>query len=353
MYKVTLRAWQVFFKFIFPSLLIRIKCSIKVQKLTQINNIHPTCWIITEGIAGTENQCLGVAQALGISATVKRITLNEPWKSLSPYLGFERAHSFTPALTAPWPDLLITSGRKAIAPSRFIKKQSKGKTVTVHIQDPRINPQHFDLLAVPAHDPARGKNVIVTKASPNKITHDLISSAKGLFPGLGNLPSPRIAVLIGGSSQAYTMTREITQNLADALNKIDAPLMITCSRRTGDDNRAILEHALNTSKNYFWNGQDENPYLAMLGWADMIMVTADSASMISESCTTGKPVYMIDLEGGSKRITALHNSLIKHGALRRFEGALEPYHYEPLNDSKLVADEIKNRFGALLSLHDA
>ncbi|PCI56142.1 MAG: hypothetical protein COB36_05005 [Alphaproteobacteria bacterium] len=312
------------------------------------------CWIITEGIAGTENQCIGVANALGLNPDIKRIALNEPWQSLSPYLGFEQKGSFTPTLTSPWPDLLITSGRKSIAAARYIKKMSQQKTILVHIQDPRISAKVFDLIAVPEHDPLRGDNVIVTKGSPNKITLDSINNAKADFPEFESLRSPRIAVLIGGTSKAYQMTRPITEKLANDLNhlneSLNASLMITCSRRTGAENQKILEAHLKNKANFFWDGQGKNPYLAMLGYADYILVTADSASMISESCTTGKPVYMIDLEGGAKRISAFHSNIMRHGALKPFNGTLESFTYEPLNDAQMVAKEIKKRFGTLLGL---
>ncbi len=305
------------------------------------------CWIITEGMAGTENQCIGIAEKLDIGTTIKQISLKQPWKILSPYIGMEQGWIFTPEPTPPYPDLLITSGRKSIAASRFIKKQSKGNTITVHVQDPRISAKKFDMVAVPEHDPMRGDNVIVTKASPNKITIDKIKSARNGFPEIESLKRPRVAVLIGGSSQAYDMTQAITEKLAQELCALDASLMITCSRRTGKENQAILETYLKNDKNYFWDGSGANPYMALLGWADYIIVTADSASMISESCTTGKPVYMIELEGGSKRISALHDNLMRHGALKKFEGVLNHFTYEPLNDAQMVVNEIKKRFGFL------
>ncbi len=303
----------------------------------------PTCWVLSEGIAGTQNQCIGVANALGLHYKIKTISLKQPWKTFSPYIGFEKEWSFSPAIKPPYPDILIASGRKSIAASRYIKKASKGNTFTVQIQDPRISSKYFDLVAVPEHDPMRGDNVIVTKASPNKVTKELLIKAKKDFPDLKELKIPRIAVLIGGSSKAYNMTHEITSKLAKQLKNIDGSLMLTCSRRTGAENQMILQNDLDNGSNYFWNGQGNNPYLGFLAWADYILVTADSASMISESCTTGKPVYMIDLEGGSKRITKLHNNLIKHGALRKFNGSLENYSYEPLNDAVLIANEIKKR----------
>ncbi|MGH1375854.1 MAG: mitochondrial fission ELM1 family protein [Alphaproteobacteria bacterium] len=315
------------------------------MNLTSDEKTNKSCWIITEGIAGTENQCIGVAEALGVIPRILRIALNEPWKSLSPYLGFECAHSFSPSLNAPWPELLIASGRKSIAAARYIKKKSGNKTIIVQIQDPRISPKIFDLVAVPEHDPLRGDNVIVTQGSPNKITLDKINDAKNTFAHLGSLPSPRVAVLIGGSSKAYTMSEAITRKLANDLKSINASLMLTCSRRTGQRNKEILETELASDTNYIWNGQGDNPYMGFLGWADFILVTADSASMISESCTTGKPVYIIPLDGGARRITKLHNNLIKAGALRVFDGHLEEYEYEPLNDAKKVAQEINKRFG--------
>lgn len=304
-----------------------------------------SCWVLTEGIAGTENQCIAVAEALGVSFEIKRIALQQPWKALSPYLGFEKAWSFSPALSAPWPDLLIASGRKAIAASRYIKKASGGHTLTVQIQDPRIDSKHFDLVAVPHHDPMRGRNVIVTDAAPNKVTEARLKQGAADFPQLSVASSPRVAVLIGGSSKAYNMSEAVTNKLAAQLRELDANLMVTSSRRTGAKNEAILRTALPNA--YFYDGTNskggDNPYFGMLAAADYVLVTADSASMISDACSTGKPTYMIPLEGGHPRIDKLHNHLIKKGALKVFEGNLEAYTYEPLNDAVTIAKAIKER----------
>ena len=307
-----------------------------------------SCWVVTEGIAGTENQCLGVARALGIIPKVKRISLNQPWKLLSPLIGFESRASFSgDLLDPPYPEIILASGRKAIAASRYIKKQSKGKTFCVFIQDPRVNPNQFDLVCVPSHDPTRGENVIITDAAPNKITKDRLADAyKEFDSALNHLPSKRVAVLIGGSSKAYNMSIEITKRLCSQLISLADDgygLMITASRRTGDENQALLKEKLSHKNIYYWDGTGSNPYFGFLAHAQYILVTADSTSMISESASTGKPVYVIDLEGGSERIKKMHSNLISKGVLRNFEGALEDYQYTPLNDAKLIADEIRKR----------
>jgi len=302
------------------------------------------CWIITEGMAGTENQCLGVAEKLGLTPKIKRVQLREPWKTLSPYLGFEQNWTFESELSPPWPDILLTSGRKSIAASRYVKKMSGGKTFTVQIQDPRVDPGQFDLVAVPAHDPTRGSNVIVTDASPNRLTQDKLDEGRERFKELFQpLPEPRIAVLIGGNSKAYTLTPNVMGQIVHSLQSIQGSLIITASRRTGSENIDILQKGIQGLNAYLWNGHGENPYFGMLAWADYIMVTADSTSMISEAASTGKPVYILPLEGGNKRFEKFHNHLIDKGVARILDGMLEKWTYTPLQDADMIADEIKKR----------
>ncbi|HEU4838628.1 MAG TPA: mitochondrial fission ELM1 family protein [Micavibrio sp.] len=300
------------------------------------------CWIVTEGMAGTENQCLGVAEALGIEADVRRISLRQPWKILSPYLGLEFGASFIPKLAPPWPDLLIASGRKSIGAARYIKRASKGKTFTVQIQDPRIDPKEFDLVAVPEHDPTRGENVIVTAAAPNRITPVRLAKARNDFaPLFAMMPSPHIAVLLGGNSKAHSMSAFGMKRLGVQLAQLDGSLIITASRRTTEEQRDAFLLGLGERPYWHWDGTGENPYMGMLAWADYILVTADSVSMLSDAASTGKPVYMIPMDGGTRRFDKFHENLLNQGAIRKFEGTLERWAYSPLNDSARIAAEIR------------
>lgn len=301
-----------------------------------------SCWVVSEGMAGTENQCLGVCEALGIEPEIKRIKLNAPWSFIPPALPLETAASFSPKLSAPWPDVVIASGRKAIAAARYIKKRSNGNTFTIYLQDPRVPPNHFDLVAVPFHDKTRGDNVLITEGAPNRISQKKLDDAKKQFaPLFEKLKKPRVAVLIGGNSKAYKMTTSVTKNLCQQLNALDASLMITTSRRTGEENQKIIKEQCDNNNNFIWDSNGTNPYLGMLAWADYILVTADSTSMISDAATTGKPTYIIPLEGGSKKFTFFHNHLCNLGITRFFNGALDDWQYEPLQDSQNIADAIK------------
>ncbi len=305
------------------------------------------CWVATEGMAGTENQCLGVAEALGLTPVILRVGLRQPWKTLSPYLGFETARTFTPPLPESYPDILIASGRKSIAVSRYIKRRSGGKTFTVQIQDPRISPANFDLVCVPYHDPARGENVLVTTAAPNRVTDLRLAKAKTDFaPSFAMMTGPHIAVLIGGDSKAHTLSLSAMEILGRQLAALPGSLMITASRRTREDQKQALLKGLGEHPHFFWDGVGENPYLGMLAWADYILVTADSVSMLSDAATTGKPVYMIGMEGGTARFDAFHQNLLGKGIVRSFDGRLERWTYEKLQDAALIAAEIRARMDA-------
>lgn len=307
-------------------------------------------WVLVEkGLTGTENQCLGVCEALGVVPIIKRISLKNPWKTLSPYLNLGIQYGYVgDRLQAPWPDVLIAGGRKAIGLALWVKSQNP-KTFTVCLQDPRVRRGAFDLIAAPAHDPARGRNVFKTVAAPNRISKARLDKGRAIWADrFAHLPSPRVAVLIGGNSKVHALDATIAGGLGENLRKLaagGAGLMVTASRRTGPENLGILQSWLKDTGAYIWNGQGDNPYDGFLALADYILVTEDSVSMMSEAASTGKPVYRIDLAGGSKRFDAFHRLLIDKKIVRVFDGRLDTWSYEPLNDAADIANVIR---GAIL-----
>ena len=307
------------------------------------------CWIVGEGLAGTENQCIGVAESLGVKPVIKRIELREPWKSFSPALGFEQWWGFKPMMYPPWPDLVIAAGRKAVAPARFIRKAARAyegnDCFTVFLQDPKCKTNDFDMVCAPKHDELDGANVLTTVASPNRISEALLKAAKAEFSYLGTPPAPRIAVLIGGNSKSHQITKALCEKMVRDLKALDGSLMVTTSRRTPEALRAYVTKQLSAPDNHIWDGSGHNPYMGYLAHADVIIVTSDSASMLSDACSTGKPVYRYDLDGGSEKFTRLYRNLEAHGALKPFpseikQGKLEVWAYEPLNDVAKIANAI-------------
>ena len=302
-------------------------------------------------MSARKNQALGVAEALGVEPVVKRLKARMPWRILPPRLWLAPLRAPGPdgdRLDPPWPDLLITCGKRATAPSAAIRKASGGRTFTVHIQSPPIPVSAFDLVAAPAHDNLHGANVMVTQAAVHRVTKKQLSAAAKTFgPRLAHMPKPRVAVLIGGSNRRHRLTPQISSRvagqLADLARDRGASLLVTPSRRTGQENEAIFRERLAACQAEIWDGSGANPYFAYLALADAIVVTCDSVSMISEACSTGKPVYVIQLEGSSRRIDAFNARMRADGLTRAFNGELEHWDYRPPDDTARVAAEIKRR----------
>ncbi len=309
------------------------------------------CWVVTDGKAGMESQCVGLAAALGFAPVVKRVALRAPWRQLTPYLRLLQRYAFAPessALAPPWPDLLIATGRHSVAASLYVREESRkaGRgTVTVQLQNPVISPDHFDLVVTPRHDRMSGVNVISTKGALHRVNrHLLADGAEKLSPLVAELPRPYIGVLLGGSNAAYRMTPKRMKRLADQLVKAaratKGSLVITPSRRTDAECQAILKEQAASVPHYLWDGAGDNPYFGILGLADFIVVTADSVNMVSEACATGKPVYVADLPGGSRKFRRFHRMMRKDGLTRAFEGTLEPFYYPPLDDISAVVERV-------------
>jgi mitochondrial fission protein ELM1 len=310
-----------------------------------------TCWVLTDGTTGMEIQCLGLAEALGLSPVVKRVRTRPPWKYLPPQLWVAPMLALSPRgdrLEPPWPDLLITVGRQSVALSVAVRRRSRGKTFTVHIQNPVMNPRNFDLVVAPFHDRLEGPNVVATRGALHGVTAAKLAAAAERFaPKLAHLPRPLVAVLVGGDNRVYRLTprrmQDLIAGLAGLAKRHGAGLAVTTSRRTGEENAAALREALESLPTVLWDGTGENPYLGFLALADAIVVTCDSVNMVSEACATGKPVYVFDLEGGSDRFRRFHEPLRRDGVTRPFDGTLAKWDYALLDDTARAAEVIRRR----------
>jgi len=316
-----------------------------------------TCWVVTDGKVGMENQCLGLAEALGLSPVVKRIRLRTPWRQLTPFLRHGLRWAFSgngDPIEPPWPDLLIATGRHSVAASLFVRrstmKNGASRTFVVQLQNPVIDPSRFDLVVIPRHDNLTGPNVMTTKGALHRISSEMLAKETAkLLPLVSHLPRPYIAVLIGGTNAVYSLTPREMKPLIMQLNALTketgGSLLVTPSRRTGDDNLAILTAGLRDVPSYVWDGKGYNPYYGMLGLADTFIVTPDSVNMVSEACTTGKPVHVVDIPGGSDKFRRFHQALRDDGLTRPFIGKLEQWTYQPLNDVELVAERVRQMMG--------
>jgi mitochondrial fission protein ELM1 len=301
-----------------------------------------------------ENQCMGLAEAIGLPFIVKRIHPRAPWKFLPPLIWPKPLTSLGPSsdpIVPPWPQLLIGTGRLSVPISMAVRRASGGRTFTVQIQSPAVSPRHFNLVVPPRHDRLRGPNVVPSRGALHRVTVGrLAAAAKEFAPMVAHLPRPLVTVLVGGDNGVYKLTADGTRKLAEKLkamvNNTGAGLAVTPSRRTGSKNEAILRNALADVPAVVWDGTGSNPYFGFLGLADAVVATCDSVSMASEAAATGKPVYIVDLDGGSRKFHDFHKGLRDEGITRPFKGTLETWTYAPLDDTAQVAALVHQRLNA-------
>ncbi len=314
-------------------------------------------WILTDGKPGDEMQCVGVAEALGVPFQRKHVAPQAPFVWLMPW-GPIDPRDLAPsksAIAAPFPDIVIASGRKTVPYLRYIRKasakRSPARTFTVFLKNPRLGRRAIDLIWAPAHDRLSGDKVISTITSPHPYSPERLSQARAYpSPEIAALSAPRVAVLLGGDSRHHRFTPEDVARFAQGLERIvdaGARLMITSSRRTPPALLAALRPIEKTGRHLFWRSGEknrDNPIVQFLANADHIVVTADSTNMISEAAATGKPLYIFEPCGGHPKIDAFLEALRKNNVTSPFPGPLEGITYEPIDSTLDVARAIRENW---------
>lgn len=276
-------------------------------------------------------------------------------------------------------DTIIACGRRTAALSIGIKRalqdHDNSEVINVQILNPRfgsfLRERYFNAVVTPQHDNLKGRNVFsttgaLTWVNPQSLAvqrqHETSHETEFLRPGA----SRRLVVLLGGSTARKEMeTPVIMEALSDIFksqkNNFDEAFVIG-SRRTPDElagqlialessrqlgslpvrvwmptqssslstsssSPSSFSPSLNQDKNRsettvrdILTLQTFNPYRASLARGDAFVVTADSVSIVSDACSTGKPVFVLQkgVDGGEKsgsnaKLWRFHDHLLQMG----------------------------------------
>ena len=312
-------------------------------------------WCVSDGRIGIERQTLAVAYALSerVPTRIKLLRLQPTgfqvslppslWLMPKSALSIEQAAR----LQAPWPDVWIANGRRSIPYSLRMRKWSTGQSLVVQLQDPRISPKRFDLVAPPQHDGVKGDNVITTLGAPVWYTKKQVETALAQIPEPRHLGKRKVMVILGGTSKRHQLSLARAHAIVAELQRLahqDVHLMITTSRRTPKSAEDLFRaFAFTSGADFFANEKRDgpNPYLAWLAQADAALVTEDSTNMMTDVAFFGVPIHLIELEGGDSKFDRLHTAFIERGAARWFSGSLTHWTYEPIRDAMAIAEAIQ------------
>jgi mitochondrial fission protein ELM1 len=265
-----------------------------------------------------------VADGLPWPYQVKRIYVREPFVFGKPSIEASLHHvdaERSDPLEGPWPDLVITSGRRMSMVALWVKAQAANRTKIVLVGLPKGQIQQFDLAVAAEHyRPLKRDNLLRIKYPLQRADTRLIAAeADHWREEFEKLPRPLTAVMIGGATGAVRFDAATATALADDLARLAArdggTLVVTTSRRTPPDVVAVLEAKLpRGTVLHRWSPDGKsNPYQALLGLADRFVVTSDSLSMALEIARVGRPlaIYRMPMPPmlGSEFLSKLVHSL--------------------------------------------
>ena len=304
--------------------------------------------LLTQGMHGMISQVEGLAKALDIDFTHHKVELNHFWKLIPPKLT-PISESVYKKINHDDFDVIISCGRKSVIPSIHLKNTAKKKVFNIHIQDPKVELNHFDFIVAPEHDGIEGQNVISTKGAIHYLTENEISENKDYLNSFIKKDERKIWVLImGGPTKYYDYSTKNMKHIFTALYKLlkkhDFQLVVIPSMRTPIN-------TIHYAKEFFGENHtiimdvDKKAYLSALAISENIVVTCDSSSMISEAALTGKPIYIASIlpKKNDKRFQRFRNLFRELNIIRNLGEEVEIWSYEKLDETNRVANIIKQK----------
>ena len=304
--------------------------------------------LLTQGMHGMISQVEGLAKALNIDFTHHSVELNSFWKLIPPKMS-PISQIVYKKINQNEFDIIISCGRKSVIPSIHLKNTSNKKVFNIHIQDPKVNLDHFDFIVAPEHDSIKGQNVITTKGAIHYLTEKEIVENKDYLKLFIKKDERKIwALILGGPTKYYDYSVKNIKNIfsisKELSKKYNFQLVVIPSMRTP---KKIIDYA----KEFFGENHtiimnvDKKAYLSALGLSENIVVTCDSSSMISEAALTGKPIYVANIlpKRNDKRFQNFRNLFRELNIIRNLGEEIENWSYQKLDETNRVANIIKQK----------
>lgn len=304
---------------------------------------QPLIWVLADPRAGTAAQALGIAERLGEPFRTVPLEwgplakLPLPWPSLAGLTPASRA-----AFTPPWPALSISAGRRAAPVARWLHRRGARA-----VHGMRAWPAGgLDLMVIGRHDsPAEAPHILPILGAAHRVSPARLAEARQEWAAFAALPEPRVGLLLGGPIRGEGLDPAIAAALGQRITGFAGSVLATASRRTGAAATEVLAESLAGLPHRLrrWGDTGPNPLLGIMAWANLLVVSGDSVSMISESLVADAPLFIAPLGDEGPRHRALHESLYAAGEARPLSAAPAPFARAPLDETARIAAEIRAR----------
>jgi len=267
----------------------------------------PRTWLVLGDKKGDNGQVEAVAAGLPWPWERRFVQMRPEWVYGKPPVRPSLDHidrDKSDPLEPPWPDLILTVGRRPSSVALWIQQQSGGNTRIVYLGKPSTRVERFDLVAVSGEilmPPLA--NVIRTELPLMRVTQDP-AELERWRQRFATLPRPLVGFLLGGPTKPFVFNRDVLERVlalaGDVTGKQGGTAYLSTSRRTPDWFSEALEQQLPAGARLFRWSPDatDNPYQGILGLADGLVITADSISMLVEAIGLGRPAAVLPLPVG-------------------------------------------------------
>jgi mitochondrial fission protein ELM1 len=306
---------------------------------------HPRTWVILSDKLGDNGQVEAIANALPWPCERKQVLMQPRYVKGKPRFRPTLQHidlDRSDALQAPWPDLVLTMGRRPAMVALWVRQQSAGKTRVVLVGKPTSRMLDFDLIISSAekHMPALDNYLPITLPLMRIDPQVVEDAARQWQPRFEGMPRPIIGIMVGGATSPFVMNHAVAEDLLATARWVIEDLggtpYVSTSRRTAPVVVKALREGLPKAAGFFeWKaGATDNPYRALLGVADGIIVTGDSISMMVEAIYLRKSLAIFPLP---------YNMLGRLDQLRR---SFARWLFDPRKESR--GDALRHRLARLV-----
>ncbi len=246
--------------------------------------------ILSDGRAGHENQSVALAKHLGMAYDICRVKPRFGWSKAVALL-LDRAgvklaglfHVENPPQSVY--NYVVGAGSTTYYPIKVLAKKLDAKSVAMML--PKGFRYDFDLILAQGHDdPPKQPNI---KTLPVNLSY---VQPQGIFQ---KAQKPVVGIVIGGENDAYTMSKGRIEAYLDeiaARYKQSHSIAVTTSPRTPQQIEALVA-SYGFDYTLIYSERQENPIPDFLAAAEVVFVTADSTSMISEAVSFGEGAVIV------------------------------------------------------------
>ncbi|MDD5618444.1 MAG: ELM1/GtrOC1 family putative glycosyltransferase [Candidatus Omnitrophica bacterium] len=227
-------------------------------------------------------------------------------------------------------DAVISCGSGLAVLNRLVAFENAAKSIVI-MKPGMFSLKRFDLVIAPEHDNLpKFKNVVTISGAISKGTGEnkeyINKTIKDYKLDNPQLPHPVIGLLLGGSNKYLSLDKS---QVEEAINSLDSFLdssggcaLVSTSRRTPKEIEEFLKDKLSNEPKYrmLIIANEFNPQGALeaiLDLSDILVISGDSISMISEAVNSGKHTVALKLKRKFPCLASRHERFIDN--LRRKE----------------------------------